>query len=74
MASNVHRFKKTGDGRIKHYSCSCGNWNTSGSEARTEGIKAAWSQHASQGARGRGDVAPDPGDAGSSGSGSGSDA
>lgn len=69
MATNVHRFKMTGEGRIKTYACSCGVWRKTGSKDRAEAIKAAWSQHASQAPRAGGDV-PEAG-AASSGSGSG---
>lgn len=44
-----HRFKTSGDGRIKTFSCSCGQWNMTGSEKRVKSIREAWDQHAEKG-------------------------
>lgn len=44
-----HRFKTSGEGRIKTFSCSCGQWNMTGSEKRVKAIREAWDQHAEKG-------------------------
>lgn len=44
-----HRFKTSGEGRIKSYSCSCGQWNMTGSEKRVKSIREQFDKHATTG-------------------------
>ena len=75
MAGTTHRFKVEGKGRIKAYSCSCGNWGMTGSEKHAKSIRASHAQHAEKGGLAAAGETPkaDPGDAGGSGSDSGSE-
>lgn len=54
MATNVHRFKSEGGGRIKSYSCSCGNWGMTGSEKIAKAARKQWEDHAEKGGLSKG--------------------
>lgn len=73
--ATAHRFKVEGDGRTKQYRCTCGNWAMSGSERWAKQMRSQWEVHAGKGglSTAAGEVQTpegNPGDSGSSGSGS----